>query len=96
MRSFLALAGLLMITMPADRAAAEYLYPWCALYGGRNGASNCGFVSWEQCRWTVSGVGGFCSLNPFYVAAHPEYMARWDKPAPPPAVHRKKRRHVVR
>ena len=39
-------------------------YKWCAVYSAR-GASNCGFVTLEQCRATVSGIGGFCMRNPF-------------------------------
>ena len=30
------------------------------------GASNCGFLTIEQCRATVSGIGGFCVPNQFY------------------------------
>ena len=42
-------------------------YRWCAVYGGHaGGASNCGFVTLEQCRATVSGMGGFCEPNQFY------------------------------
>ena len=42
-------------------------YPWCARYGGAmSGASNCGFLTWEQCMATVSGIGGFCEPNQFY------------------------------
>jgi hypothetical protein len=42
-------------------------YAWCAEYGGgRGGATNCGFVTLEQCMWTVSGIGGFCRRNLFY------------------------------
>jgi hypothetical protein len=37
---------------------------WCADYSGI-GATNCGFYSFEQCRATVSGNGGFCTRNPF-------------------------------
>jgi Protein of unknown function (DUF3551) len=37
---------------------------WCANYNGGNG-TNCGFHSFEQCQATVSGIGGFCSRNPF-------------------------------
>jgi hypothetical protein len=29
-------------------------------------ASNCGFLTIEQCRATVSGIGGFCVPNQFY------------------------------
>jgi hypothetical protein len=30
------------------------------------GVSNCGFLTIEQCRATVSGIGGFCVPNQFY------------------------------
>jgi len=30
------------------------------------GASNCGFLTLEQCRATISGIGGFCVPNQFY------------------------------
>ena len=42
-------------------------YKWCAQYsGGGQGGRNCGFVTIEQCRETVSGIGGFCEPNLFY------------------------------
>jgi len=43
---------------------AEVLYPWCAQYA-RDGR-NCGFSTYEQCRATVSGTGGYCLENPLY------------------------------
>jgi hypothetical protein len=47
--------------------AAAIEYPWCAQYSGSGGgARNCGFSTIEQCRATVSGVGGFCEPNGFY------------------------------
>ncbi len=42
-------------------------YPWCAFYSGDGGGgTNCGFLTLEQCRATVSGVGGSCGPNQFY------------------------------
>jgi hypothetical protein len=43
-------------------------YKWCAQYSGagNGGATNCYFVTYEQCRAAVSGVGGFCVVNGFY------------------------------
>jgi hypothetical protein len=38
---------------------------WCAHYGTGLEGMNCGFYSFEQCRATVSGVGGFCQANIF-------------------------------
>ena len=40
-------------------------YPWCAAYG-TPGGTNCGFLTIEQCRATLSGNGGFCEPNQFY------------------------------
>ena len=54
-------------------------YPWCAVYSGDGGASNCGFLTIEQCRATVSGIGGFCAPNQFY---NPRPAARSQKRAP--------------
>lgn len=48
-------------------AAEADPYRWCAEYGGgRGGGTNCGFVTWQQCMATVSGIGGFCRENPFF------------------------------
>lgn len=42
-------------------------YRWCAEYGGgRGGATNCYFVTLQQCQAAVSGNGGFCRQNTFY------------------------------
>lgn len=50
-----------------DKVGSEEPYPWCAAYSGpSNGATNCGFVTIEQCRATISGVGGYCQQNPWY------------------------------
>jgi hypothetical protein len=64
----IALATLLLLAAGAafDTAKADP-YRWCAHYSGNGGnGSNCYFVTLEQCRWAVSGVGGSCGLNPFY------------------------------
>ena len=47
-------------------AAAADPYKWCAVYSVGDAAYNCGFVTIEQCRATVSGIGGFCAPNQFY------------------------------
>jgi Protein of unknown function (DUF3551) len=42
-------------------------YRWCAEYGGQEGGgTNCGFVTLEQCRITIMGMGGWCVPNQFY------------------------------
>jgi hypothetical protein len=44
-------------------------YPWCAIYSGGSmgGATNCGFVSYDQCMATARGLGSFCVQNTLYV-----------------------------
>jgi len=64
----LALAALVLAPSTALAYDPPYdPYPWCAVYSGdAGGASNCGFLTIEQCRATVSGMGGFCAPNQFY------------------------------
>ena len=66
-RTMLAAFGLMAATAAFDTAQADP-YRWCADYtfGRGGGASNCWFLTIEQCRATVSGVGGYCRPNPFY------------------------------
>jgi hypothetical protein len=55
------------VTVPSTPAQADQ-YRWCAVYGGFHGdaGKNCGFVTYQQCLETVSGIGGHCEPNPFY------------------------------
>jgi Protein of unknown function (DUF3551) len=71
----------------ADPAAADP-YKWCANY--RNGGTNCGFITFEQCQATVSGVGGSCGPNQFYTGPDKTSAQRSPKQAQrkPPAEHR--------
>jgi hypothetical protein len=64
----LALGPLLLASSTAAAYDLPYdPYPWCAVYSGdAGGASNCGFLTIEQCRATVSGIGGSCEPNQFY------------------------------
>ncbi len=62
-------AGLVgtFLIMPAPQQAKADPYRWCAVYGGHEGGgTNCGFITLEQCRATISGIGGFCEPNQFY------------------------------
>jgi hypothetical protein len=64
MRSIAVLSTLFAaVSLFSDVARADGT--WCAQYGGRNGGTNCGFHSFEQCQAARSGNGGFCSPNPF-------------------------------
>jgi hypothetical protein len=51
-------------------AQSPYSYPWCSL-GGKRGSNalSCYYTSWEQCRTTMSGIGGNCVQSPYY---HPQ------------------------
>jgi hypothetical protein len=61
------LATLLLLLGVGSLQAQADPYRWCAVYGGHGGGgSNCGFVTLEQCRATVSGIGGSCEPNQFY------------------------------
>jgi Protein of unknown function (DUF3551) len=61
--------------------AAEF-FPYCAHYFDKGGSSNCYFSSLEQCRAAVSGVGGYCNGNPWFVP--PVQMVRPRKSRPHP------------
>ena len=63
--AFFILAAIASMSATPARAAIEY--PWCAQYSGEDGGGrNCGFSTLEQCRATISGMGGFCEPNLFY------------------------------
>jgi Protein of unknown function (DUF3551) len=83
-RRFFALGALgVLVSVAANATPAKAQnYPWCAQYGGGfGGASNCGFVSYDQCMQTLSGMGGFCVANNTYApppgpTPHPAGMAK--------------------
>lgn len=79
----LALAAGLAATFFVGTAAADP-YRWCAIYGGRGGGggTNCGFVTLEQCRTTIFGIGGTCTENPRYTGGN-------DRPAKKVRKHRR-------
>ena len=60
------MVGLAASALLAASNAHADPYKWCAVLNMGDAAYNCGFVTLEQCRATVSGVGGFCELNQFY------------------------------
>jgi hypothetical protein len=78
MRTLLVALGIVMAA-PGGNAANAVEYPWCADLGKEIGATNCGFVTIEQCRATVFGVGGSCVPNPFYRAAVTDRPVRAKK-----------------
>jgi hypothetical protein len=73
------LVSLLAFGAPAEARSDA---PWCAFLNSSGGFDECLYYTIDQCRATVSGVGGYCYENRFYV------------PPPEPARPRKaKRRH---
>jgi hypothetical protein len=58
--------GVLIGTAAFTARAEAQNYPWCAIYDVGDASYNCGFVSFEQCRASVSGIGGTCMLNTTY------------------------------
>ncbi len=68
MRKFGLSLGIVAASLTIGSAAQAQNYPWCANYGsGFGGASNCGFVSFNQCMQTLNGMGGYCARNTQYV-----------------------------
>jgi hypothetical protein len=62
--SFVAvLAILALIAVPAA-AQSPASYPWC-MKGARGGTS-CYFRSYQECKSTLSGLGGWCMRSPYY------------------------------
>jgi len=57
---------IMLLAAAFAQPATAYPYKWCAVYSGRDGSTNCYFITLEQCRATVSGAGGFCQPNGFY------------------------------
>jgi len=64
----LALSGAMLAGVAGSDAARADPYPWCGVYaaGNDDNGTNCYFMTLAQCRAAVSGVGGFCTSNPFY------------------------------
>lgn len=77
------LALALGLTVTSDAVAQRRItYPWCAFYNVVGGVTECFFDNMDQCRASVSGVGGFCYQNPAY-----------SEPPPPARRKRVKRKH---
>jgi Protein of unknown function (DUF3551) len=66
MRPLLFTMGLFVGLVGIENRAEAQNYPWCAVYSQNGPVYNCGFTTIEQCRATVSGIGGFCQLNNLY------------------------------
>jgi tetratricopeptide (TPR) repeat protein len=65
--------------------------PWCAAY--RNGSTNCGFYTYDQCMASVSGIGGYCNRN--YIDGDPEKPARKERKVEPAPNRKEKEKERV-
>jgi len=62
---FAVFSAMLFGDIEASAAQSPYSYPWCGVRG-RSGGMSCYYESWEQCRATLSGIGGNCVMSPYY------------------------------
>jgi Protein of unknown function (DUF3551) len=77
----LTVVAFVMLLSSVSSPATADPYPWCANYG-TPGGTNCGFVTIEQCRATISGMGGWCEPNQFYTGPDNLATARKRKYKP--------------
>jgi hypothetical protein len=59
------IAGALLGEMQAASAQSPTSYPWCSR-SLRGGSLSCRYTSYDQCRTTLSGIGGLCMRSPYY------------------------------
>jgi Protein of unknown function (DUF3551) len=69
-----ALAGGAMLLAGSPAKAQGYEYPYCAS-GAWGGGGGCSYSTLDQCRASISGVGGSCVTNPRY-APNPNAATR--------------------
>jgi len=67
MRLFIAALLFLIVGSVTTPAHADP-YRWCAQYAGYGGGGveSCYYVTLEQCRASVSGIGGWCHESVWY------------------------------
>jgi Protein of unknown function (DUF3551) len=83
MKSLIPVAALAVAAFvhPGPASAQEArVYPWCA--GETAPAEECIFDSFDQCRQTVRGVGGFCYMNPSLQEPRAQFNPAYPVPRP--------------
>jgi hypothetical protein len=68
MRLLLIILGASATIVCVEKPAEARDYPWCAEGNYKDGATNCGFVTLQQCQDTVRGSTGSCRPNLQYQA----------------------------
>ena len=53
------------LSLSTSAARADTNGSWCANYGTGHSGINCSYTSQQQCLASVSGIYGFCTLNPY-------------------------------
>jgi hypothetical protein len=81
--SLLLISAALFGEIQSASAQSPTSYPWCAKYyeSWNFSSLSCYYTSYEQCRTTMSGIGGVCIHSPYYHRAPPG--------APVPSRHRR-------
>lgn len=62
-----------VVGTPAHAYRVYPWYPWCAWLADTQSQS-CAFSTLQQCLATISGVGGYCGINPY---PPPPAVAQW-------------------
>ena len=78
-KAFLSLAGIPALLFFVVSPASADNYKWCAVTSGGMGASNCGYVTKEQCEASARPEGGFCEPNQFYTGSSASEKAEKPK-----------------
>jgi hypothetical protein len=66
--SLFLIVGALLGEIQVASAQSPTSYPWCARYYKEGTPTSCYFTSYQQCRASVSGIGGLCFQSPYYHA----------------------------
>ena len=75
---FVLTAGMVALLGDPRPSAAREWYPWCAQTADQRAIIDCSFTTFEQCRTTLSGIGGSCVQNVRPPPAEPRRDRRWQ------------------
>ena len=75
---FVLAAGVVALVADVRPSAAREWYPWCAQYYDIRAITECNFMTFEQCRASVSGIGGNCIQNVRPAPSGPPRDRRWQ------------------
>jgi Protein of unknown function (DUF3551) len=75
---FVLAAGMAALVADPRPSAAREWYPWCAQYYDMRNITECAFTTYEQCRASISGIGGNCIQNWYPPPAAPRRDRPWQ------------------